>query len=180
MNLDTTTIKLLFLLLPGLLANFTYGRLVSTYQDTAWYALARTFTFAAICYLPYLIFAGKFPLIERDIDTTSVFMASLLSVPIGFVVAFVSHKRLINKLGMHLGVSTRYGGEDVWEIANREIFPERWVVVRDLRANLIYYGYIQAYSESEKERELLLGDVDVFFWYYRKESLLSRVYLYIP
>ena len=40
--------------------------------------------------------------------------------------------------------------------------PEyEWVIVRDHKINLLYFGWIQAYSDSYKERELLMGDVSV-------------------
>lgn len=162
MSLDVSTVKLLFLLLPGLLANFIYGRLIPTYQEKTWQALARVFTFAAICYLPSTIWTENFPLIMGSANIRDVLIASVLSVPVGFISALITHKRCINRLGMALNISTRYGGEDVWEIANREVFPNQWVIVRDFKANLVYFGYIQAYSETDKERELLLGEVDVF------------------
>ena len=37
----------------------------------------------------------------------------------------------------------------------------KWVFVRDHKVNLIYYGVIDVYSDSEKERELILRKVDV-------------------
>lgn len=37
-----------------------------------------------------------------------------------------------------------------------------WVFIRDHKLDLIYYGWIAAFSEAKEERELLLRDVDVY------------------
>ena len=37
-----------------------------------------------------------------------------------------------------------------------------WVFVRDHKTDLVYYGWIEVFSDSEKERELILKDVDVY------------------
>ena len=37
-----------------------------------------------------------------------------------------------------------------------------WVFVRDHKMDLTYYGWIAVYSDSEKDRELILKDVQVF------------------
>ncbi len=55
----------------------------------------------------------------------------------------------------------RSGDEDIWYLFHDGQTRE-WVYVRDHRTNLLYYGSILAYSDSERERELILEDVDVY------------------
>jgi hypothetical protein len=40
--------------------------------------------------------------------------------------------------------------------------PSMWVFVRDIENDLVYYGYIRAYSESREDRELILKEVEVY------------------
>jgi hypothetical protein len=66
-------------------------------------------------------------------------------------------------VGKAIRATTRFGDEDVWDFVHRS--PDvrgGWVVVRDHKLNLYYYCWIQAFSDSGKERELLLRDVDVY------------------
>tara|TARA_B100001245_G_scaffold173899_2_gene132317 strand:+ start:34374 stop:34610 length:237 start_codon:yes stop_codon:yes gene_type:complete len=37
-----------------------------------------------------------------------------------------------------------------------------WITVRDLENDLMYDGWIQAFSDNSKEAEVLLGDVRVY------------------
>ncbi len=37
-----------------------------------------------------------------------------------------------------------------------------WVTIRDISNNLMYDGWVQAFSDNSKEAELLLGDVAVY------------------
>ena len=37
-----------------------------------------------------------------------------------------------------------------------------WLYVRDHQEELVYYGWVEAYSESGDDRELLLSDVEIY------------------
>lgn len=84
---------------------------------------------------------------------------------IGFINAFILSAadtfKIINKIGRLAKVTKRYGDEDVWEFVHN-LDEIDWVFVRDHRLDLVYYGFIQLYSDSEKEREILINDVDIY------------------
>jgi hypothetical protein len=60
-----------------------------------------------------------------------------------------------------LHVSNRDSEEDLWEMF-QENNGNEWVVVRDHKVGLYYFGHILAYSDSEKKRELIMEEVSVF------------------
>jgi heme exporter protein D len=101
---------------------------------------------------------------------TEVAVTSILSIIVAFVASYINSHKLINKIGQKLSVTARYDDADVWECFNDE-FKSKWVYVRDHKLNLLYYGWINLYSDSEKPRELLLIDVKVY-------NNLSGEYLY--
>jgi len=95
-----------------------------------------------------------------------------------FFASFFHTHKVINKLGHFFRVTQRFGDEDVWELYHNMPGNE-WVYVRDHKLSLTYYGWIYAYSDSEKERELLMQDVEVFSSEEKGEPLYHRKILYI-
>ena len=88
-------------------------------------------------------------------------IVSVISVIVAIVATYISVYRLPNKLGILLRATQRYDDADVWECFN-DIYKSRWVIVRDHKLNLAYYGWIKFYSDSEKFRELLLENVETY------------------
>ena len=58
-------------------------------------------------------------------------------------------------------MTKRFGDEDIWDFFH-DIPDIEWVFVRDHSFNLNYYGWIQAYSDPNEPRELLLRDVKIY------------------
>jgi len=74
----------------------------------------------------------------------------------------VQRFKLINWIGRKIGATHRFGDEDVWEYFHNSPDTGSWLYVRDHKEELVYYGWLEAYSESGDERELLLSDVEVY------------------
>ena len=67
--------------------------------------------------------------------------------------------RLLNRAG----AATTHGKEDVWDLTFSRLQAEvEYVHVRDLERGITYAGWVRAYSETGKQRELLLRDVIVW------------------
>ena len=64
-------------------------------------------------------------------------------------------------MGQRLGVTWRYGDEDLWHFFNSAEEVD-WIVVRDHRLDLVYYGKLQNFSSSKQPRELVLSGVSVY------------------
>ena len=87
--------------------------------------------------------------------------ASLLAVAFSLAAAAAHNYRLLNRLGRLLCVSNRSGDEDPWTCFNTDD-DVQWVFVRDYANNRVYAGAVRQYSDSDKGKQLVLEDVDVY------------------
>ena len=89
------------------------------------------------------------------------------SLPLSFVLAvcwlWVVRFRLLKKFLHKIGATRRYGDEDVWShTLNSDEASVEFVHLRDIENGFIFTGWVNAYSETEDFRELLLSDVIVY------------------
>jgi hypothetical protein len=95
----------------------------------------------------------------KDEIAWSVPLSFLLSVCWLWIVRF----RLLKKFLHIIGATRRYGDEDVWSYTlNSNEARVEYVHFRDLENGFIFAGWVNAYSETEDFRELLLSDVIVY------------------
>jgi hypothetical protein len=76
---------------------------------------------------------------------------------------YLTNHRLAGRFLRFIGATRKYGDEDVWDFSFNA--PKAWseyVYVRDYKNAKVFSGWVTAFSESEKTRELLLRDVEVF------------------
>ncbi len=98
------------------------------------------------------------------INDLAIACSTMVSVPVAAAVSFAYRKKYWNKLCQKIGVSQKYGDEDVFNFLLDSGGPGRssaWYVVRDHKQNLVYYGAITTWSDHGADRELILSDVDV-------------------
>lgn len=106
-------------------------------------------------------------------------LSAVIAIPLAFAASALYTYKTLNRIGRFLSVTKRFGDEDVWSYFNN-VYGTQWVFVRDHKLDLLYFGWILVYSDSEKERELLLRDVRVYnnstddFLYEVSRMYLSR------
>ncbi|MCH7781574.1 hypothetical protein IID62_00765, partial [candidate division KSB1 bacterium] len=90
-----------------------------------------------------------------------VIWTSILSLPIALSLTAIIQHNLLNRLGKKLCVTQKFGNIDVWNYItdNPEVI---WVIVRDINNDLMYYGYIEAYSDTSSNIEVFLRNVSVY------------------
>jgi hypothetical protein len=89
--------------------------------------------------------------------TLSAVVALLLAV---LVSAAVNHN-LLHRVAEQLRVSRRFGQADVW--GHFLDSPKtNWIIVRDVNADLLYEGWVDAFSDTGADPQLLLSDVAVY------------------
>lgn len=100
-----------------------------------------------------------------DADVALRWMEILLAVPAGVVVAGIvaagiNHKWL-HRTARTIRVSRRSGELDTWSLLfnSDEI---GWVNVRDIRHDLVYEGWVDAFSDTGDTPEVLLREVAVY------------------
>jgi hypothetical protein len=102
---------------------------------------------------------------QKSVKYYDILGATATSFILAFIISYLYRFNILNRIGQKIGATFRYGDEDVWHYFHRapEIQKnEGWIFVRDHKCNLVYYGFISVWSESEKNRELILSDVTVY------------------
>ncbi|MFA6433736.1 MAG: hypothetical protein WCW52_03490 [Elusimicrobiales bacterium] len=177
MEISDFLIRIIFIGIPGILGQQIYQKLKGKPVRKDWEDVIEIVLFAVGSYAIYglaveILHRVKFtspamPLqalfdASKPISWTEIARASLIGITLGFISAFGYNKRCLNRLGQLLRATKRFGDEDVWSFFLNLPASEEWVFIRDHKENLVYYGWIKAYSESEKGRELVIMDVKVY------------------
>lgn len=177
MEISDFLIRLIFIGLPGILGQQIYQKLKGKPIRKDWEDFIEIVLFALGSYTIYglaveilhrLHFISPVTPLQALFDATKpiswaeIAWASLTGGVLGFISAFGYNKRWLNRFGQLLRATKRFGDEDVWSFFLNLPASEEWVFVRDHKENLVYYGWIKAFSESEKERELVVMDVKVY------------------
>jgi hypothetical protein len=185
MDLTTTVVKIAFFALPGFVACNIYRKLQGPSEKKQWEDFVEVLVFTVTSYLLYAVISGllfRIPETQAATDNSLVsgtpilwlikpdqelrwqdpLWASVAGLFLGFVASYINRLKIVNRLGKFLRATSRYGDEDVWEFYNNSPETPEWVVVRDHKAGLAYYGAIIVFSDSGRDRELILSDVTVF------------------
>lgn len=179
MTISAFLMRVVFLAVPGIVSYMLFRKLAGKTKCEKWEEWCQVVLFSLIIYGTYGIFVwffgfigwskGELAFCKAVLDENAaivwreIIIASLLGIPVAFIASAIHTYKLLNWVGRRISVTRRFGDEDVWDyFHNLSDIPEyEWVIVRDHKVNLLYFGWIQAYSDSYKERELLMGDVSV-------------------
>lgn len=106
-----------------------------------------------------------------------IMWGTLIAVPLAALSAMVVNKKWLNRVAQRLGVSTKYGEENLFSyfLNSGDV---NWVWVRDIERDLTYQGLVYSCSEAGNIQELVLQDVTVFGYTDAQELYkLPSVYL---
>lgn len=197
MDISGLLIRLVFLLLPGALGATLYWKLKGRTERKDWEDLLEVIIFSLSSYAIYglvvwfvnwkwaigIPFTALEAFLNENVSVRwqDIFFSSLAGLLLAFVAAYSYQFKVINKFGKFICATTRFGEEDVWDFLHRsKQMRGAWVVVRDHKVGLYYACWIQAFSDSGKERELLLREVNAYDnasaeWRYKTDIMyLSR------
>lgn len=161
----------MFLFLPGIVCHLLVRQLKGSKEKKDWehFLNILIYSLASYCVLGMLLnVTGKGRLVFWDAISTEtavlqwkeIVYASIVATVLAFVISGFYTYKLVNKVGRFLQITRRYGDEDVWDFFHN-MHEVEWTVVRDHKLDLAYFGWIHLFSDSERERELLLRDVSV-------------------
>ena len=197
MDLSGLLIRIIFLLLPGAIARTFYRKLRGRAKRKDWEDFVEIIVFSLLSYALYALLLFllnkewatgiQFTAFEAlfnekvAIRWQDVLNSSLLSVVLALLASYAYQFNIINRIGKKIRATTRFGDEDVWDFFHHSPNVRgEWVTVRDHKLNLYYFGWVEAFSDSGKQRELLLREVSVHDnssgdYLYRTDALyLSR------
>ncbi len=101
-------------------------------------------------------------------------VASVLSI----LWVFGRTHKVVTRLLNSIGVTNHIADQDIWEFMFNSDDPKiKFAHIRDYENELIYAGYVRAYSERSDIRELAMYDVYVFDQ--KGNELYSTPYLYL-
>lgn len=193
--MDIFFFQLVIVFVPGLIwerVDSQYGR---EHPKEQWDVLRRSFVFGLASYailfvILWLLSFGigdsglRLPQIRKEeafLDTSvfkEIFFASLVSMVCSILWLYVTNYKLITRFLQAIGATKRYGDEDIWEFMfNSRRAEVEFVNIRDFDKKLTYTGWVEAFSESEKQREIVLRDVIVYDFDSRVIMETERVYL---
>ena len=188
MEISELTLKLILLLIPGSIACIIYERLTIHKQWNSFKFITNAILFGAISYviaqlvfnicrvdLSFQNFWENLP--TKDIPYFVIVKASIVSIFVGLIATGLDHYKLINRFGKWIGLTNKYGDENLYSyFLNAKDVEE--VYVRDIENNLTYHGLINSFSENEEIKELVLFDVVVYDYNTSKELYkLDKIYL---
>jgi hypothetical protein len=192
---DIFFFQLVVVFIPGIIwerVDAQYGRDRAIEQ---WDVVRRAFIFGLFSYL--ILFALSWLLslrygemgfrmfqIKKDesfLDAAAfkeIAFASVVAIICSVLWLYVTNYKLITRLLQAIGATKRYGDEDVWEFMfNSSRAEAEYCHLRDFDKKITYAGWVDSYSETAKQRELVLRDVIV--WNFEGQQLFEvpRVYL---
>ena len=194
MEFSEFSLRIMLLFLPGIVSlliidNLTNHKEYKLYEK-AIYSLIYSFFCYYLYYLLLIIYGFWFKvkihfsffdgLINNEsvLDFNEIGYATIISIFVGFIFsAFINYK-IVNKIARKIKITKKHAEVDVWSyLMNSEKMD--WVVIRDIKNDLMYEGWIKAFSDSTEKDEIFLRDVKVF-----KNSTSKELYdipgLYLP
>jgi Family of unknown function (DUF6338) len=176
-KIDVLILQLAILFLPGLI----WAKLDARYtpkpkaSDIEFFLRAFLFGVATygIIFLIYSALGWPFTIINladagtQSVVTPAVLKEVLAATVLGFLLSIVwiygSTYKWLTRFLQKIKATKTYGDEDVWDFTfNSSVAAVEYVHFRDFENKFVYAGWVMTFSETEKLRELVLRDVQVF------------------
>jgi len=181
-ELSDFAIKLILLFLPGIISFLIINILTNHKEFKFYFILIYSLLLGFLNYFIYYLIIYLFNYIAKcfnlnfyktvtffdfingilnKVDFFEIIIVCIVSIPVGFLfVIFINHN-FLNTFAHHIKSTKKYSEVDVWSHLMNTKIPG-WVYIRDIKNNLVYYGYIKVFSDSTEQDELFLKDVKVF------------------
>jgi hypothetical protein len=178
MKLDLLILQLAVIFLPGLIWARLDARYALKAKPSDLEFMIRAFLFGVASYaVTFLVYAlagwpihvidlaeanSKLVISQRDIA-----LEIALTTGTGILLAVLwicsATYRWLTRLLLWLKVTKKYGDEDVWDFTlNSGRAGVDYVHMRDFENKMVYAGWVESFSETDKLRELVLRDAQVF------------------
>jgi hypothetical protein len=95
------------------------------------------------------------------IPIKQVALALFVAMPVALLAGYIHNFKVVTFCGRLLRATGRMADEDVWELFFTAK-KTKWILLRDHKYCLAYYGLARFYSDSDRDRELVLENVTVY------------------
>ena len=192
------TVKLLLLFFPGIVCYLIVEALVVHRERRLYEIVLLSFVYGLLSYVvyaslnalsglsitaneglrippPHMALLQCLSCKDNTIDVVEVGLVTGLAVVLGIVVSFALNRYWFHDIARHLKITQKFGQPNVWSFA-LNANEVKWATVRDLQNNLMFQGYIRAFSDVEDPAEILLTQVCVYNektgeWLYNADTM---------
>ncbi len=158
MEITEFTFQIILIFIPGLLAFVIIDNLTVHREYKVHKTILYSFLLGFCGYLLYYMFTfiprvnitfsfEHFSKATNNIDYIAILITTGFSIIIGFLFSYFIDYKYLFRLAHRLRISKKFGDIDVWSYIMNSDIPE-WGVVRDIQQDLMYEGWIQAFSDS--------------------------------
>lgn len=177
MGIDIVLVQLAIVFLPGLIWAQINARHVAKEKPGQVEFITHIFLFGlssyAVAFVAYGISGNDFSSLGIDdlnqaeivpSDFVDEILASIgISIALAVLSIYMATYKIPVRILMFFKATRKYGDEDVWDFMfNSPQIDTEYVHVRDFDKGVTYAGWVRAFSETEKLRELLLVDVILY------------------
>jgi len=178
MGLDLVTVRLLLIFFPGIICSIIIQSFTDNPKWSNFKFITNSFVLGVFSYAIYDIFSifglsndsssfiAKILLPTKEIaigssDFLPVFPVTIISLILGLLLTGVDTHKLHFKILQRLKLTKKSGLPDTWAVF-MNIEKTGWILVRDIKNNLIYAGWLESFSQDSKNPEVLLSGVNVY------------------
>jgi len=179
MEISEFTIRLILLFLPGIISFLVIEKLTVMKERGPFYFVMYTFILGFFSYFMFVFILWLVNLLprvsidtdvkflkallntEENIDVNEILWISILSLVNGFILSFIINKKYFHRLAQKFKITNKFADLDVWSYVLNSPDDTQWVTVRDIKNDLVYEGWVEAFSDTVKENELFIRDVIV-------------------
>lgn len=192
MKVDLFILQLAIIFLPGIIWAGLDSSFAAKVKPSEVQFMLRAFIFGLICYaiefLIFLAFGQHFQIADLADASThqivghSIFLEVMGGLAISIVLSigwlYAARFKLLARALQRVGATKKYGDEDVWDfLLNSGDAAVEYAHFRDFANQCIYGGWVNAFSETDKVRELILYRLIV--WNFDGEELYRTPRLYL-
>lgn len=98
---------------------------------------------------------------QAKLNFQEIAIATLLAIPTGLISAALVNSKLLFRFASKLRISDKLDDLGVWNKAF-EASLNHWIIIRDVQNDLMYRGWVEAFSDGLEGNEILLRDVEVY------------------
>lgn len=174
MGLSEFTFRIILLFIPGIIAyiivnNLTFHREFKVHQ-----AFTFSLVLGFLCYMTYIPISILAPkswglpectfdkvLTKPDaaINLNEVIAVTLVAIFLGIILSGLINAKWHYSIMQTLQITKKAGNSGVWVGSMYDKELKTWVIIRDLKHDLRYNGWIRDFSDTAETKELVLGDV---------------------
>lgn len=182
MELSVLTLRVILLFFPGVLCALIVHALTIQRERTTPEFLTSAFVYGVSTYLllaglraalagiaslfgwgapPRVTFFNVLTNEKARIAWGEIGLSAVVALLLALAVSAVANHNVLYRVAERMGISRRFGEPDVW-CHFLDAPGTKWIIVRDVQGDLLYEGWVDAFSDTGADPQLLLSEVSVY------------------